>query len=60
MRHYPDLGSASIGCAACEICFNQSEAICVVTRHLFSDVFRGETVGGVAKCRLFSQLSQAR
>ena len=61
MYHYVLL---LIGCASCEICFNQSGALphWVVTCHqyeisaLVSQMsFHGETVGGVAKCRLFSQ-----
>ena len=64
-RHYPDLGNASdwlkqISQAARPI--RSSTQIWVVTRHqcgisaLASQTsFCGETVGGVAKCRLFSQ-----
>ena len=54
-----------IGCADMEICFNQSDAVtrswqwhANVTefmRSLPRYQFRGETVSGVAKCRLFSQ-----
>ena len=52
-----------IGCATCEICFNQSGALphWVVTHQYGISVlvsqtsFHGETVGGVAKCHLFSQ-----
>jgi len=52
-----------IGCATCQICFNQSGALphwIVMHQYGISVLvsqtsFRGETVGGVAKCRLFSQ-----
>ena len=53
-----------IGCATCEICFNQSGAVphWVVTRHQYEisalvsqTLFHGETVGGIAKCCVFSQ-----
>ena len=47
MRHYPDLSSSSDWMKQI---FNQSEAL------LGSQTrFRGETSGGVAKCRLFSR-----
>ena len=64
-RRYPDLGSASdwlkqISHAARPI--RSSTQIWVVTRHQYGisalvsqTSFQGETVGGVAKCRLFSQ-----
>ena len=64
-RHYPDLGSASdwlnqISHAARPI--RSTTQIWVVTRHQYGisvlvsqTSFRGETSGGVAKCRLFSQ-----
>ena len=56
-----------IGCAAKDICLNQSEAlpsqIWVVTRHqcgMFAvdphTLFRGKTRDGVSKCRLFCQV----
>ena len=66
-RHYLDLGSASdwlkqISRAARPI--RSTTQIWVVMRHLyeisafvFQTSFRGEIVGGVAKCRLFSQAS---
>ena len=66
-RHYPDLDSASdwlkqISHAAPPI--KSITQIWVVTGHqyaipaLFSQtLFRRETTGGVAKCRLFSQAS---
>ena len=66
-RHYSDLGSASdwlkqISHAARPI--KSTTQIWVVTRHqygisalVFQTSFRGETVGAVAKCRLFSQAS---
>ena len=53
-----------IGCATCEICFNQSRALphWVVTHHQYGisalvsqTSFHGETVGGIVKCHLFSQ-----
>ena len=53
-----------IGCATCEICFNQSRALphWVVTHHQYGisalvsqTSFHGETVGGIMKCHLFSQ-----
>ena len=62
--HYPDLGSASdwlnqISHAARPI--RSTTQIWVVTRHQYGisalvsqTSFRGETTGGVAKCRLFS------
>ena len=68
-RHYPDLGSFSdwlnqIFLAARPI--RNITQIWVLTRHqygisaLFSQTpFRGETRGGVASCRLFSQASKA-
>ena len=64
-RHYPDLGSASdwlkqISLAAPPI--RSTTKIWVVTRHQYGisvlvsqTSFRGETTGGVAKCRLFSK-----
>ena len=64
-RHYPDLGSASdwlnqISHAARPI--RSTTQIWVVTRHQYGISahvsqmsFRGETRGGIAKCRLFSQ-----
>ena len=60
-RHYPDLGSASdwsnqISHAPRPI--RSTTQIWVVTRHQYwisHTSFRGETSGGVAKCRLFSQ-----
>ena len=64
-HHYPDLGSASdwlnqISHAARPI--RSTAQIWVVTRHQYGisvlvsqTSFRGETSGGVAKCRLFSQ-----
>ena len=64
-RHYPDLGSASdwlnqISHAAAPI--RSTTQIWVVTRHQYEisvrvsqTSFGGETSGGVAKCRLFSQ-----
>ena len=66
-RHYPDLGSASdwlkqISRAARPI--RSSIQIWVVTRHQYGisalvsqTSFLGETSGGVAKCRLFSQVT---
>ena len=59
-RHYPELGSASdwfsqISHAIRPI--RSSTQIGVVTRHQYwisHTSFRGETSGGVAKCRLFS------
>ena len=58
--HYPDLGSTPDWLI---ICFNPSTTqLCVVTHHqcgnsplLANTSFRGETSGGVAKSRLFSQ-----
>ena len=53
-----------IGCATCEICFNQSRALphWVATHHQYGisalvsqTSFHGETVGGIVKCHLFSQ-----
>ena len=53
-----------IGCATCEICFNQSRALphWVVTHHQYGisalvsqTSFHRETVGGIVKCHLFSQ-----
>ena len=64
-HHYPDLGSASdwlkqISHAGRPI--RSTTQIWVVTRHQYGisalvsqTSFRGETAGGVAKCRLFSQ-----
>ena len=64
-RHYPDLGSASdwlnqISHAARPI--RSTTQIWVVTRHQYGisalvsqTSFRGETSGGVMKCRLFYQ-----
>ena len=64
-RQYPDLGSASdwlnrISQAARPI--RSTTQIWVLTRHQYGistlisqTSFRGETSGGVAKCRLFSQ-----
>ena len=61
-RHYRDLGSASDCRAACEMCFNQLEAL--LTRHQYGisalvsqTSFRGGISRGVAKCRLFSQVT---
>ena len=66
-RHYPDLGSASdwlnrISQAARPI--RSTTQIWVVTRHQYGisalvsqTSFGGETSGGVAKCRLFSQVT---
>ena len=66
-RHYPDLGSASdwlnqISHVARPI--RITTQIWVMTRHRYGisalvsqTSFRGETSGGVAKCRLFSQAS---
>ena len=64
-RHYPDLGSAS-DWSCCEGNLLQpirnTTQIWVVTRHQYGisalvslTSFLGETDGGVAKCRLFSQ-----
>ena len=63
-RHYPCLGSTSIGCAACEICFNQSEALPRSNQYRISVLvcqmsIRRETVGGVTKCCTFSQARRA-
>ena len=64
-RHYSNLGSASdrsccVGNLIQQI--RSTTQIWVVTRHQYGicalvsqTSFRGETVGGVAKCRLFSQ-----
>ena len=66
-RHYPDLESTfdclkQISHAARPI--KSITQIWVVTRHQYGisalisqTLFRGETTGGVAKCRLFSQAS---
>ena len=64
-RHYPDLGSASDwSCRVGNLIqpIRSTTQIWVVTRHqygisalVFQTSFRGETIGGVAKCRLFSQ-----
>ena len=65
MRHYPDLGSASdwlnqISHAARPI--RSTSQILVVTHRQYGNSalvshasFRGETSGGIAKCRLFFQ-----
>ena len=63
--HYPDLGSASDWLTQTSHAlwpFRNTTQIWVVTLHqygisalVFQTSFRGETVGGVAKCRLFSQ-----
>ena len=63
-RHYPDLVSAMIGCAASGILLQPIGSftqIWVVTRHQYGisalisqTSFRGETSGSVAKCRLVS------
>ena len=68
MHHYPDAGSASyrlkqIFHEAWSV--RSSTQIFVVTRHQYGisalvsqTSFRGETSGGVAKCRLFSQATR--
>ena len=63
--HYPDLGGASDWLTQTSHAlwpFRNTTQIWVVTLHqygisalVFQTSFRGETVGGVAKCRLFSQ-----
>ena len=62
--HYPDLVSAMIGCAANGILLQPIGSFTqnwVETRHRYGisarisqTSFRGETSGGVAKCRLVS------
>ena len=64
-RHYPDLGSASdLSCFVGNLFqpIRSTTQIWVVTRHQYGisalvslTSFLGETDGGVAKCRLFSQ-----
>ena len=64
-RHYPDLGSASDwSCRVGNLIqpIRSTTQICVMKRHqygisalLSKTSFGGETSGGVAKCRLFSQ-----
>ena len=64
-RHYPDLGSASDwSCRLWNLLqpIRNTTQIWVVIRHQYGisvlvsqTSFRRETVGGVAKCRLFSQ-----
>ena len=64
-RHYPDLGNASewLCCVGNLIqSIRSTTQIWVVTRHQYGISahvsqmsFRGETRGGIAKCRLFSQ-----
>ena len=67
--HYPDRGSASDwSCRVGNLIqpIRSTTQIWVVTRHQYGisvlvsqPSFRGETVGGVAKCRLFSQATPA-
>ena len=66
-RHYPDLGSASgwlKQISRAERPIRSTTKVWVVMRHLYEisvfvpqTSFRGETVGGVAKCRLLPQAS---